>query len=70
MSHYGSFILPDTDTETEIDTETDKMCTQPNGICIVSVSEQYEHLHKILYKPFLSVSVSMSGSVNTPLRWV
>ena len=35
----------------------------------MSVSVQCEHLHTILYNPFLSVSVlvSMSGKVNTPL---
>ena len=39
------FTLSDTDTETE----TDEMATVPNGI---SVSEQSEHLHTILYSPF------------------
>ena len=36
---------------------------------LVSVSVQYEHLHIIIYKPFLLVFVSVlvSGSVNTPL---
>ena len=35
---------------------------------MASVSDQYEHIHTILYKPFLSVSVSIlfSSSVNTP----
>ena len=36
---------------------------------LVSVSVQYEHLHIILYNPFLSISlsVSASGNMNTPL---
>ena len=39
------------------------------GFCVgVSLSGQYEHLHTILQKTFLSVSVSVSVScsVNTP----
>ena len=54
----GVFTLPDTNTD------TDKMGLQPNCICVsvgvgvcVSVG-QCEHLHTILYNPFLSVSVS------------
>ena len=58
------FTLSDTDTETE----TDEMATVPNGI---SVSEQSEHLHTILYSPFLSVMVlaSVFASVNAPLLY-
>ena len=55
-------------TETEIDTENEinKMAAVSHHI---AVSMQYEHLHTILYKPFLSVSVSVMVfvSVNSPL---
>ena len=47
-------------TKTDTDTKWDKVGTVPNGI---GVSVQYEHVHGILYKPFLSVSVSDSVSV-------
>ena len=42
--------------------------SEPN--VLVSVSVQYEHLHKILQNPILSVSLTalLSGSVNTPLQ--
>ena len=45
-------------------TETDRMATVSNGI---GVNVKYDHLHKILYKTFLSVliSVSVCVSVNT-----
>ena len=52
-------------TLTEIETETKKMVTVPN---VISVSVQYEHLTTVLYKPFLSVSVSVSVGVNAPLQ--
>ena len=59
----GSFTLPDTEAETDID--TDEMGMEPSGNLHRLVSEQYEHLHTILNKHFLSVSisVSVSGSV-------
>ena len=55
------------DTGTDTDTETNKLRQYSNGIV---VSVQCKHLHTILYNPFLSVcvSVSVSGSVNTPFR--
>ena len=56
---YGTFTLTETDTVTEID----EMAIVPNGI---SVWVQYEHLHTVIYKPTLSVSVSLS--VNAPLH--
>ena len=43
-------------TLTEIETEANKMTTVPN---VINVSVQYEHLNTVLYKPFLSVSVSV-----------
>ena len=52
-------------TLTEIETETNKMVTVPN---VINVSVQYEHLNTVLYKPFLSVSVSVSVGVNAPLQ--
>ena len=59
----GVFTLLDTDMDTN--TITDKMGLQPNCICVGVCVRWYEHFHTILYNPFLSVSVS--GSVNTPL---
>ena len=42
------------------------MSGEPNGKSVlVSVSVQYEHFRTILFKPFLSISVS--GNVNTEL---
>ena len=43
----GGFTLPDTDTET--DTETAEMYTEPYGVLVCM---QYEHLHTILIKQF------------------
>ena len=45
--------------ETDTEAETDKMSREHNGnLVLVSVSVQYEHFCAILFKPFLSVSVS------------
>ena len=55
----GVFILPDTNTDTDNNTDTDKICLQPNYICSSVGVCQCEHLHTILYNPFLSVSVSV-----------
>ena len=52
-------------TLTEIETQTNKMATVPN---VINVSVQYEHLNTVLYKPFLSVSVSVSVGVNALLQ--
>ena len=46
-------------SETDTETETDTMPTVAN---VIGVS-----MHTITYKPFLSVSVSISSSVNAPL---
>ena len=57
----GLFTLPDTHTDT--DTETDKLKQYSMGLlslCSVNTTTQFYTIH------FLSVSVS--GSVNTPLR--
>ena len=63
----GVFTLPDTDTDTDNDTDTNKMSSQPNcisvGVCVAA--GQCEHLTQFYTTHFLSVSVS--GSVNTPL---
>ena len=40
------------------------MGTELNGNMCWYLSRQHEHFHTILHKPFLSVSVSVSGSVN------
>ena len=61
---FSSFTLPNNDIKT--DTDIDQICTERNGYLHQSLSEQYEHLHTILNKPFLLVSVLMSASVNTP----
>ena len=47
--HNDAFTLTETDTKRE----TDKMAND------ISVPVQYEHLHSIPYKPFLSVLVSV-----------
>ena len=50
----GVFQL--TGTETDTQTESNKMAAVPNGI---GVSMQYKRLHKILYKPiFISLGLS------------
>ena len=60
----GSFTLPDTETE------TDNICTEPKWkFASVSVSEQYEHLHTILYNPFVICLCLGDCSVNTP-EWI
>ena len=48
---HGSFTLPNINTQTN--TDTDKMCVDPNGNLhqSLSLSQQYEHLHYIPYKP-------------------
>ena len=51
---YSVFTLIETETDTK--TDPDKIAAVPNGF---DVFVQYEHLHTILYKPFLSVSVSV-----------
>ena len=63
---YGAFTLRDTET----DTDTDTLAQNPKIVVLVSVPVQYEYLRTILYKPSLlaSLSVSVSGSVNTPLQ--
>ena len=63
----GVFTLADTDTGTDTDTDTDKMGLQPICICVGACVGQCEHLHTILFNPFF-LSVSVSGSVNTPYR--
>ena len=59
--HYIHFNQRITLTETE--TETDEMCLKPIdiGLCVC----QCEHLHTILYNPFLIIWVSVS--VKTPI---
>ena len=45
------------------------MGTEPNGtLVLIPVSVQFKHVHTILYKPFESVWVLVSGSVDTSLR--
>lgn len=60
----GVFTLTVTDTRTE----TDKIGTEPNGNLVLVLSLQSKHTHTILYKPFLwvSASISIPGSLNTP----
>ena len=60
FTNIGTFTLPD--SENGYKRQWDSV--------LVSLSGQYEHLHTILQKPFLSVSVlvSVSGTVNTPLH--
>ena len=55
-----------TDTGTNKETKADTTATVPNGI---GVLVKDEHLHSIIFKPFLSVSVLalVSVSVNAPL---
>ena len=63
MQAYGLFTLP------EIDTDTDKMGTEPNGNLHRSPSLSSVNGPKQFYKGHtLWVSVSLSSSVNTPLR--
>ena len=59
------FSLPNIETHTKIETDTDIDKFIQNPVICISVSLQYVHLYTTLYKPFLSVSVL--GSVNTPL---
>ena len=59
--HYASFTLPGT----KIDTDTNTMGRKPNGNLHQSVNEQYEHFHYTSH--FWSISISVYGSVNTPL---
>ena len=56
-----------TETKTNNDTEADKMALVPNGI---GLSVQNEHVHAIIYEPFLSslLLVSVSVSVKAPLQ--
>ena len=54
-----------TETETYTYTETDKMATLLHDI---GVSVQYEHLHEVQNKPFLSVLVSVSVSVRVNVQ--
>ena len=49
MSVKTGFTVHSHYPDTEIDAETDEMATETNTI---SVLVQYEHLDKILYKPF------------------
>ena len=67
-SYYGSFTLPETDTENETDTKNTIHRTEWESV-LSSVPVQCEHFYTILYKPFLSVSVSVlvSGNVSTPV---
>ena len=60
-------MMRSTLTQTETDSDTDKMATEPTGI---SVSVQNEHVDAIIYEPFLSVLVlvSVSVSVKAPLQ--
>ena len=65
----GSFTLPDTDSDTETKTNTDKMCTEPNGNLhrSLSLSSRRTSTQFFYTSHFsLSVSVSVSSSVNTP----
>ena len=62
---YGSFTLPDAETETD----TDKMCIEPNGHLNWSIFLSIMNNSTGFYTSyFLSVSVSVlvSGGVNTP----
>ena len=68
---YGVFTLPDTETETEteIDPDTDKCIQNPIWICFdVCLYVVWTPPHNSI-QPILSISasVSVSGSVNTPL---
>ena len=66
--YQGVFTLPDTNTDfafTDIGTYTDTMGLKPNCVSVVAsvgmnTSTQFSTTH------FLSVSVSVSASVNTP----
>ena len=61
-NYAGVFTLPDTDT----DTETDKVQHYSMALlsrCSVNTSTQFHTTHFLS----VSVSVSVSGSVNTPL---
>ena len=67
---FRSFTLPDTEIKTK--TYTDGMGTGANGkwhLHLELFSEQYKHLHIILFKPFYQC-LFLSGcraSVSTPL---
>ena len=62
VEFYGLFTLPNT----KIETDTDKMCTKPNGTLLGLI------LSAVRTLPHNSISVSVfimeSGSVNTPFR--
>ena len=62
VEFYGLFTLPNN----EIETDTDKMCTKPNGTLLGLI------LSAVRTLPHNSISVSVfvmeSGSVNTPFR--
>ena len=64
MNHYDVFTL--TETKADKGTEPIKRVLNPLAFVTVSVSVsgQCEHLHIILYNPFLSVSVAVSVSVS------
>ena len=49
MWGYGAFTLPDTNTDTNTETDELQLATVLNGIV---VSVQHEYLHTILYNPF------------------
>ena len=59
LNPCGAFTQPDTETETY---------TEPNRN--LSVSVQYEHLHTILFKPFvISVFISLGvGQCNSTIE--
>ena len=62
--HYGAFTLPDSNTDK--DTETDELQQYSMAFlsqCSVNTSTQFHTTHFLS----VSVSVSVSGSVNTPL---
>ena len=71
LDSYGVFTLPDTetDTETETDTKPDELTQNPVGIfvgvglCAVQIPSQNSIQPIFLY---VSVSVSVSGSVKGP----
>ena len=58
---YGVITLTVTETDTE------NKYTEPSGN-LSSVSLLYEQLYTILYNPFLTVSVSATVSLITPLQ--